>query len=378
VTRLRGATHGSPPAPPRTRFTRCAAAGSDLALPPTGTAEPLAIEVDEAQSRLEFEYVAVDPTRGHRLLYETRLEPEESAWSRPSPDTVLRYAGLAAGRYRLAVRARDPWCAIPGEPAFASLTVLPPPWRRPETLVAAALALVAAGWAVQRVRLRRSLALERVRTQIAADLHDDIGGGLARIAITSELARRGAHDERGLALAEIAGAARDLRAAMSDLVWALDARHGTLLDVLGRVRRAAVELVEDSGAALDVRAPDADVLASVTVPPDRKRHLHLFCKEALANVARHAQAACVEVELAIDERSLRLDVRDDGVGFDPDRVAEGHGLANLRRRARELGAALVVDSAPGRGTRVSLRVPATRAERDAARALARAGRGGAA
>ncbi|MBL8861527.1 MAG: hypothetical protein JNK02_05895 [Planctomycetes bacterium] len=367
VTRLRGGPRRAPPPPPRTRFTRCAVAGGELELPPAGSAELPAIEVLERQSGLEFEFVAVDPSRGHRLLYQSRLEPQEADWSRPAGDGVLRYAGLAAGRYRLAVRALDPASALPGEPACASITVLPPAWRRPETVAAAALALLAAGWAVHRARLRRAQALERVRSQIAADLHDDIGAGLARIAITSELARRGAHEERGLALREVATAARELRSSMSDLVWALDARHGTLLDLVGRLRRCAVELVEESGAALDVRAPAAELLASVPVAPDRKRHLYLICKEALANSARHARARSVEVLLALDEHTLRLEVRDDGLGFEPARVAAGNGLANLRRRARELGAELVVESAPSRGTRVVLTAPATRAEREAAR-----------
>jgi signal transduction histidine kinase len=93
---------------------------------------------------------------------------------------------------------------------------------------------------------------------------------------------------------------------------------------------------------------------------EQLRHIAL---EAFSNVLRHAHASTVTVRMATTQRRFRLEVRDDGDGFDPDasggrgRRGRAQGLANIRRRAELLGAKLTVESAPGRGTSVSLTMP---------------------
>jgi signal transduction histidine kinase len=95
-------------------------------------------------------------------------------------------------------------------------------------------------------------------------------------------------------------------------------------------------------------------------------------KEALHNASRHAQAGAVWIEVAAPGGELLAEVRDDGIGFSPDPAGEdgvggaggaggkdgggGHGLRNLRQRAARLGGELTIDSAPGEGTRVRLRL----------------------
>jgi len=90
--------------------------------------------------------------------------------------------------------------------------------------------------------------LERVRTRIAADLHDDIGSGLSRIAILSEVARRqvSADTPVGEPLSVIAGASRDLVDSMSDIVWAINPNKDQLRDLVQRMRRFASDLFNRS------------------------------------------------------------------------------------------------------------------------------------
>lgn len=343
--------------PPRVRFTRCAVAGAEVALPAAGTFDPPDIEIAARDSQFAFEFVAVDPVRGGRLLYETRLEGVDREWSSPSRELAVRYGGLGAGSYRFGVRSIDPNAEAPSEPTFLAIEVVPPLWARGWFVATAFAGVAAAGFVAHRLRLRRELALERVRTQIAGDLHDDIGAGLAQIAISSEHARRaGAHDARAI-MGEVAGLARGLRESMSDLVWAVDPRLDTLADVVARMRHFAHGIVAGEGMELDLEAPDEAELARMAVGPDLKRNLFLFSKEALANVVRHSGATHVAVKLVLRDRRIVLHVRDDGVGFDPQAVEHGNGLRSLERRARDLGAKLSIDSAPGRGTRVVLDTP---------------------
>ncbi len=199
--------------------------------------------------------------------------------------------------------------------------------------------------------------------QIALDLHDEVGSGLAQIAILSEVGRRDATPATASLLAESAELARGLRSAMADIVWAVDPRQDRLVDLVRRMRQTAFNLLEADSLAVDFQAPPDGDLERVGLAPDRKRHLLLVFKETLTNVARHAAATRVDVALQLADGTLELEVRDDGCGFDPAARYAGHGLGSLRQRAAEMGAALSIDSAAGRGTTVRLRVPQARPRR---------------
>jgi signal transduction histidine kinase len=93
---------------------------------------------------------------------------------------------------------------------------------------------------------------------------------------------------------------------------------------------------------------------------EQRRQLFLFYKEALRNVVRHAAAGHVAVHLACTGGALRLDVTDDGAGFDLPAQREATGLASLEERARALGGTVAIDTRPGAGTTVRLRAPLRR------------------
>ncbi|HEY2739157.1 MAG TPA: ATP-binding protein, partial [Thermoanaerobaculia bacterium] len=241
--------------------------------------------------------------------------------------------------------------------------VEPPIWRRDWVLALTALGVTAAGIGFYWYRSSHQVALERMRTRIATDLHDDLGSSLTRVSILSEVARRRVADdsESSRLLSEIGGTAREMIEALGESIWAIDPRRDDLRSFVTRVRRFAGGLLDGSGIAWHLRAPqDAD---QVKLSPVERRQLFLLVKEALHNVARHSQATTVDIQFAVSGRRLSVEIRDDGRGFDPSAVnpeTGGHGLGSMRARAAALGAPLEIDTAPGRGTRLFLeaRLPA--------------------
>jgi signal transduction histidine kinase len=205
--------------------------------------------------------------------------------------------------------------------------------------------------------VRRILALEGIRTQIATDIHDDLGSGLAQIAILTEVAKRGAPEPSLSTLDEVAKLARSMRDSMSDIVWAVDPRRDRFSDLVQRMRQAAFNLLEAEGLRVEFRAPESAEIEGIGLPPDKRRHLLLVLKESLANVARHARATKVVVDVRLEPGTLRLAVQDDGIGFDPGLDHRGNGLASLRRRAQALAGTIEIRSAPGQGTAIDVRVP---------------------
>jgi ligand-binding sensor domain-containing protein/signal transduction histidine kinase len=310
----------------------------------------------EAESRLEVEYLAQSFAPGGALRYQHKMEGVDSDWSEPAVARVVQYAELPEGWQRFEVRAVTRDGAV-GKPAVIVFHVEPPVWRRAWVwmLTAAGLTVLAAGFF--RYRLGHLLAIERMRTRIATDLHDDLGSSLSRVSILSEVAKRrvAADSESASLLTEIGDAAREMMEALGESIWAIDPRRDDLRSFVTRVRRFAGDLLDNRGVAWQLRAPSESEL--VKLSPVQRRQLFLLVKEALHNVARHSEAAAVSITLTVSGRKLTLEIRDDGRGFDPAAVpADGghHGLRNLRQRAAALGARLEIDTAPGRGTRLFL------------------------
>ena len=199
-----------------------------------------------------------------------------------------------------------------------------------------------------RVRRARERALERLRQRIASDLHDEIGSNLGSIALLSEL---GLHRPGGPApgdLEEIRRVARQTADSMRDIVELIQRPAATGDDFVAKLREIAARML--AGLEWTFEVGFALELPSLTA----QRHLLLVFKEALHNIRKHAAARRVTIDFLRDGAQLRLRIVDDGTGFEPRAVVEGHGLANLRHRAAALSGELSLESAPGRGTTLTL------------------------
>ena len=143
-------------------------------------------------------------------------------------------------------------------------------------------------------------------------------------------------------------------AAVRELIAQL--RPGALEDygLLAALRTFAARFERRTGIALAVIGADD----APEITPRLETALFQIARDALDNVARHSRAHSAAVELGIGGGTVRLSIRDDGAGFDPQSAGarEGWGLTLMRERAAAIGAQLRVESAPGGGTRVSVRV----------------------
>jgi signal transduction histidine kinase len=222
-----------------------------------------------------------------------------------------------------------------------------------------------AGYGLDHLRSARRLEVEKVRTRIATDLHDDIGASLSRMVILTEVLKKKAPDQAE-ELSGLADLARELVGSMSDIVWATDPRRDDLASVLRRVRSFASDVLESQGIAFEGRvAPECEKLK---LSPDPRRQLYLILKEGVLNIARHSNATEARLSLSVDGRMLVAELSDNGRGIEP-RNPPGsgfayrtvHGVPNMKARAEAAGGTFLMDTAPERGTTVWVRVPLTHA-----------------
>src|SRR5262249_48072298 len=155
-----------------------------------GETEVTPLELGPGQNQVSIEFVGLEFDPGEVLQYQYKLEGADGDWSAPAEQRIVNYPGLGPGSYRFLVRAVTSEGVMSAQPAAVRFTILPPFWRRWwfVTLVAMLAGLLV--YAAHRYRVGRLVELERVRTRIATDLHDDIGSSLSRMAILVEVAKR--------------------------------------------------------------------------------------------------------------------------------------------------------------------------------------------
>jgi len=343
--------------PPAVYLRRVQVAGEDLALPDTGTAQLPAIDLPYSRNNILIEYAGLSFRGGPGPEYEYRLEGVDSDWSPPSLQRSVNYARLAPGSYRFLVRTIDRNGLVSAEPASLRFRILPPIWRRWWAIAIAAILLAGALYGLYRYRLSQVLKVERVRTRIATDLHDDIGANLSLIAMSSEVAQRRAGHDPQLSeyLSSIAATSRDLVDSMSDIVWAVNPKKDRVGDLAHRMRGFASDLLGTHEILFRFRSEVEE--HGYRLPTDVRRELFLIFKEGINNAVRHSQAKEVDVDFTIDGKSLLLRIKDNGRGFDLGQQSYGNGLASMRSRAERLGGDLEVATLPVEGTTLKIRVP---------------------
>jgi ligand-binding sensor domain-containing protein len=199
---------------------RVRVAGNDLPVPDLGVPQLRDLNFAANDNQLEIKFVSLGYRSGDVLQYQFMLDGADRDWSAPTNQRIVNYANLRPGTYRFLVRAVNADGVVSKEPASIAFTIVPPVWQRWWFLALVVLALVAATHLIYRYHTRRLIELERVRTRIATDLHDDIGASLSKIAILSDVAGQQVATMRDSPVAgplvQIADTSRDCVDAMSD------------------------------------------------------------------------------------------------------------------------------------------------------------------
>jgi ligand-binding sensor domain-containing protein/signal transduction histidine kinase len=346
--------------PPPILINSLRVVGSSQHVSALGQADVSLPDFSAGQNQMQIDFVGLSFAVGDVLRYQYKLEGSGADWSAPTEQRTVNFASLSPGRYRFLVRAVNSDGVASLQPAVVTFTILPPIWQRWWFLTLVALSLAALGYAAYRYRLRRLIELERVRTRIASDLHDDIGSNLSLIAGLSEVlgqSARSANPQMAERLSVMADVSRRSVEAMSDIVWAVNPKRDNVVDLAHRMRRFASDRFAARNIEFHFDAPNPN--QNVKLGAEVRREVFLVFKEAVNNIARHSGCKSAEAMLKVERGMIILKLSDDGRGFDEARVAHGQGLDSMRRRAEKLGGRLEVISANA-GTTVILKAPVGR------------------
>ena len=237
--------------------------------------------------------------------------------------------------------------------AIQSLQIKKQKQVRNYLLVGFALLTIIAAFGYYSYRTRQQLKLQMLRNKIASDLHDDVGSTLSSISMFSQMAQQQSKETIPL-LDTIGDYSRKMLEAMADIVWTINPENDQFEQIILRMRNFAYDLLGTKKIEFEFDA-DEDV-ASLKLSMEVRKNIYLIFKEATNNMVKYSGADKALFRIKGEKNILTMLIRDNGKGFDTSQSTNGNGLRNMKNRAEEMGAHLMIDSAFGKGTTIELSI----------------------
>jgi signal transduction histidine kinase/ligand-binding sensor domain-containing protein len=340
-----------------------------------GATQPQAqtLGIGSGVRKIQLRLSALNLSAPESVQVRYRLDGFDPDWLVLDRSRLVTYPRLPPGRYVFHTMASNGSGVWNRQPALLTIDVIPSWWQTPWAQAGGILLLVALVGVAVRVwshrRLRHKLALsesarlvERERTRIARNIHDDLGATLTRISLLTQAAQQEstAHSPT---LEKIHEATRTITRSMDEIVWAVNPQQDNIESLVYYLGNFAPTFLGAAGVRCRLESPAS--LPETPLPSQIRHHLFLGCKEALHNVVKHAHASEVVIRISADHNILAIAIADNGRGLnatgqaspDPLRAAPGHGLGNLQQRMAEIHGTCTFTASPNGGTLVTFAIP---------------------
>jgi len=322
---------------------------------------------------LRFKFAAQFYKHPEKTLYQYRLENFDRTWSAWTNEIQKDYTNLPYGNYTLLVQAKNVFGIVEAAQPYSFIILAP--WYQ-NTWAYTIFFLLLIGMLVflsrsliaysrsnallehQRLEEQRRSTEESIRSQVAADFHDELGTRITRISLFSEILRGELPDASATAqgyLGKISKNADRLYDETRDFIWQLDPQKDTLADFITRMKTFGDELFENTDIQFDLDQQVENPI-QIKLDMDQRRNLIRIIKEAMHNALKYAKCKNVILKISATQESIYLILSDNGIGFTVDNGNDGIGLKNMQQRAEKIKANLNIDSQQGKGTQIRLSI----------------------
>lgn len=323
------------------------------------------LRVAPGHSHYEFDYAGLSFAAPQKVEYRYQLEGFDRDWVSAGTRRVAYYTNLPHGRYTFRVMARNNDGVWSESAATVELTVEPHVYQTLWFMLLLALALIGAGYAAWRRRLRgverQYEAVLAERARIAREIHDTLAQGFVAVSVQLELISRLMQTSVAAAKAQLDQTRSLVRSSIEEArlsIWELRSQTADQEDLAARLLKASEEVIARAG--LPVKA---QIQVSGTYHPleaQVEQEAFRIAREAVVNAVRHASPKNILLRLSFREDWFAMEVRDDGRGFngEPADGMSGHyGIKGMRERALSIGGNLTIESREGEGTTIRLELP---------------------
>ncbi|HEX3168666.1 MAG TPA: ATP-binding protein, partial [Chitinophagaceae bacterium] len=312
------------------------------------------VVIKPGERDIVIEFSAMNYSQALKNKFAFLLEGYDSAW-RYTADRVISLMNMDGGTHRLHVKASNN-DGVWSKETIYTIKVIPPfqqtIWFKLLFVLLAAIIF----FIIYAYRVQQRKRLEKIRNRIATDLHDDMGSTLSSIRIFSDVAKKQIEEkpETVQLLDRISNNATSLSENMQDIIWTIRSDNDTLEDLVSRMREFGLRVCDAKNIRFNIIVSQSFKASRLTL--EQRRNLYLIFKESLNNAVKYAEASQIDLHLNLKSRFLKMEISDNGKGFDIDKIKKGNGLNNLEKRAKEIGGQIDIKSEPGKGTCINLMI----------------------
>jgi signal transduction histidine kinase/streptogramin lyase len=314
--------------------------------------------------RIEFAAPFFSPARNVRYAYQ--LEGWDKAWIETGHEQFAQFSNLKGGEYVFKVKASNGQGGWNERQASIRIVIIPPFWERWQFYTLLTILVTGGAFGIYRYRVNELLKRQAIRNKIAQDLHDDVGSTLSSIAVYSQVAKIYHEQQQPEALKgaidKISDTAGEMIVEMNDIVWAINPRNDSMQTILQRMESFARPLMASRNIVFHFEVEEG--LQHINLGMTRRKNFYLIFRESVNNILKYADCREVWVKVQMQHHQLELSVRDDGKGFELEKVQinasqslSGNGLRNMQMRAAEIKGSLAITTQPGHGTTIRLIFP---------------------
>lgn len=314
------------------------------------------LQLTYSSNNLRFQFGACVYPEASKNRWKYRLitnETENQNWEESTGEIVLQ--NLSANNYVLEYYSINNEGKIASKTEKISISIAPPFYATSwfiALVVLSVVGLFALFYSYKRFQNKR---LDRIRNQISRDLHDELGANVSSIHIMANmLQQRPDSPQAPTALANISRYSVQISDTINDIIWNVNPKFDSLDELVKRMTRYASETIEGAQIDYDIHVPVT--IPSLKLDNQTKYHLYLLFKESINNAVKHAKADSIGVKFDFLGKRFVFQVSDNGVGYEPGKKANGNGLTNLQQRANEIKAQLQMETAVGKGTKITLSI----------------------
>jgi len=294
-----------------------------------------------------------DPS-GNNYTYQ--LKGLDNKWHSAGNDGIISFNSPPAGNYTLVIRGRINKGSIAQNEIMIPITVRQVYYKTAWFFILMILLVAVIIYMVVQYRIRQIRKLQLLRTRIASDLHDEVGGSLVRITmLTDAMKREGQKDKTEEQLGVISGISRGAISTMKDVIWSIDARNDNLIGLIDHIHEHTHQMLVP--AQIEYEFNDNGLHGNAKMHMDSRQHIYLIYKEAINNIVKHSGATLVKISISRQDGVFSLRIQDNGKGITNGngRRTSGQGMENMKMRAAKMKASLEITT--NNGTTILLIVP---------------------
>ena len=315
------------------------------------------ISLPANDNNINISFSAVNLVDGAQNRYYYQLNESGKNWIFAGKTRQISFSNLQSGNYRFRVKAQLADGAMSANEAALFFSVETPFYKSWWFIIAAIAAAGCVIYGIYLNRIRQLLHVQAIRNSIATDLHDDIGSTLSNINILTELSNANLErpDQARDFLKRITEEVNSSNQSLDDIVWSINTLNDSYEQIAARMRRYAAELFEGAGIAYHIHFDER--IAHKKLDMEKRKDIYLLFKEAVNNIYKHSCAANVEINLQTDQNYFQMIIADNGKGFDPAAPSARNGIKNMKIRAGKWRGTVLISSAPGKGTTLTILIP---------------------